>query len=68
VRPRAASGKPLLGAIPGRPGAFVANGGFRIGFGIAPLAAERLADLILTGADAIPPGFRPGAGDAGAAP
>ena len=63
VRPRAASGKPLLGAIPGRPGAFVANGGFRIGFGIAPLVAERLADLILTRADAIPPGFRPGAGE-----
>ena len=63
VRPRAASGRLLLGALPGRGAGrgagYVANGGFRIGFGIAPLAAERLADLVLTGRADIPPDFLP---------
>jgi glycine/D-amino acid oxidase-like deaminating enzyme len=56
VRPRAASGGLLLG--PGRPGRFVANGGFRTGFGMAPLVARLMADLVLEGRDAIPAGFR----------
>ncbi|MGA1268693.1 MAG: FAD-dependent oxidoreductase, partial [Gemmobacter sp.] len=59
VRPRAASGRLLLGALPGRGAGYVANGGFRIGFGVAPLAAERLADLVLTGRADIPPDFLP---------
>ncbi|MFZ9132715.1 MAG: NAD(P)/FAD-dependent oxidoreductase, partial [Gemmobacter sp.] len=59
VRPRAASGRLLLGALPGRVAGYVANGGFRIGFGVAPLAAERLADLVLTGRADIPPDFLP---------
>ena len=59
VRPRARSRGPVLGAWPGRPGHVVANGGFKIGFGIAPLGAERLADLILDGRDDIPAAFRP---------
>lgn len=49
VRPRARSRVPLLGALPGRPGEYVANGGFRIGFGMAPKVAEVMADLILEG-------------------
>jgi glycine/D-amino acid oxidase-like deaminating enzyme len=59
LRPRARSRQPLIGPWPGRPGHFVLNGGFKTGFGIAPLAAERLADLVLDGRDAIPPAFRP---------
>ena len=59
VRPRARTRAPMLGAWPGRPGHWIANGGFKIGFAVAPLAAERLADLILDGRDAIPAGFRP---------
>jgi glycine/D-amino acid oxidase-like deaminating enzyme len=48
----------MLGPWPGRPGHFVANGGFKIGFGVAPKVAETLAELILEGRDEIPAGFR----------
>lgn len=58
VRPKAASRAPLLGAWPGRSGHFVANGGFKIGFGMAPKVAEVIADLVLDGRDTIPPDFR----------
>ena len=58
IRPRARSRAPILGAWPGRPGHFIANGGFKIGFGMAPKVAATMADLILNGQDSIPPGFR----------
>lgn len=58
MRPRARTRAPVLGAWPGYPGHFVANGGFKIGFGMAPKVAEVMADLILEGRDAIPEGFR----------
>ncbi|MBA3909663.1 MAG: FAD-dependent oxidoreductase [Rhodobacter sp.] len=58
VRPRAASRAPMLGAWPGRAGHYVANGGFKIGFGMAPRVAEVMADLVLEGCDSIPPEFR----------
>jgi glycine/D-amino acid oxidase-like deaminating enzyme len=58
LRPRVASGALLLGPHPLKPGRFVANGGFRTGFGMAPLAARLLADLVLEGRDAIPAAFR----------
>jgi glycine/D-amino acid oxidase-like deaminating enzyme len=57
VRPRARTRAPLLGAWPGRAGHFVANGGFKIGFGIAPKVGAALADLVLEGRDAIPDAF-----------
>lgn len=59
VRPRARSRAPMLGAHPVRPGAFIANGGFKIGFGMAPMVARLMVDLILDGRDAIPEDFRP---------
>jgi glycine/D-amino acid oxidase-like deaminating enzyme len=58
VRPRSRSRAPMLGPWPGRPGHFIANGGFKIGFGVAPKVAEVMADLILDGRDAIPDDFR----------
>jgi glycine/D-amino acid oxidase-like deaminating enzyme len=58
VRPRSRSRAPMLGPWPGRPGHFVANGGFKIGFGVAPKVAEVMADLILDGRDSIPEDFR----------
>ena len=58
VRPRARSRAPMLGAWPDRPGHFIANGGFKIGFGMAPKVAEVMADLVLEGRDTIPQGFR----------
>ncbi|MEL6841534.1 MAG: FAD-dependent oxidoreductase, partial [Pseudomonadota bacterium] len=59
VRPRAKSRAPVLGAHPQRPGQFIANGGFKIGFGMAPKVGEVMADLVLDGRDTIPDGFRP---------
>jgi glycine oxidase len=57
LRPRARSRAPMLGAWPGRPGHFIANGGFKIGFGMAPKVAQVMADLVLDGSAEIPPGF-----------
>ncbi|MEL6520267.1 MAG: FAD-dependent oxidoreductase [Pseudomonadota bacterium] len=58
LRPRARSRAPMLGPWPGRPGHFIANGGFKIGFGMAPKIAEVMADLILESRDTIPQSFR----------
>ncbi|MGB3405972.1 MAG: FAD-binding oxidoreductase [Jannaschia sp.] len=60
VRPRARSRAPLLGPWPGRDGHFIANGGFKIGFGMAPKVAEVMADLMLEGRDAVPEAFGTG--------
>lgn len=57
IRPRARSRGPVLGAWPGRPGHFVANGGFKIGFGLAPKVAEVMADLVLEGRVSFPEQF-----------
>ncbi|MDQ2094106.1 NAD(P)/FAD-dependent oxidoreductase [Rhodalgimonas zhirmunskyi] len=59
VRPRAKSRAPMLGAHPICAGQFIANGGFKIGFGMAPMVARVMADLVLDGQGAIPEGFRP---------
>jgi glycine oxidase len=61
LRPRARSRAPMIGAHPTKPGAFIANGGFKIGFGMAPICARLLVDLVLEGRDAIPDSFRPDA-------
>ncbi len=59
VRPRAISRAPILGRHPLDPDAFIANGGFKIGFGMAPKIAEVMADLILGGGNDIPVDFHP---------
>ena len=59
VRPRAKSRAPMLGMHPTKPDEFIANGGFKIGFGMAPKMGEVMADLILDGADTIPQAFKP---------
>jgi len=59
VRPRTKSRAPVLGHHPVRDGQFITNGGFKIGFGIAPKVAELMADLVLEGRDAIPEAFKP---------
>ena len=58
IRPRARSRAPILGPWPGRPGHYVANGGFKIGYGMAPKVARTMIDLVLTQTDTIPDGFR----------
>lgn len=57
VRPRAQSRAPLLGPWPDRPGHFIANGGFKIGFGMAPKCADTVLDLVIDGRDTIPDSF-----------
>jgi glycine/D-amino acid oxidase-like deaminating enzyme len=59
LRPRTRSRAPMLGPHPLHAGAYIANGGFKIAFGMAPLCAELLADLVVDGIDRIPPEFRP---------
>ncbi|MCH2167093.1 MAG: FAD-binding oxidoreductase [Oceanicola sp.] len=58
LRPRARSRAPMLGAWPGRPGHYIANGGFKIGFGVVTEVARVMADLVMQGIDRIPEGFR----------
>lgn len=58
LRPRAASRAPMLGHWPGREVQFIANGGFKIGFGMAPKVAEVMTDLVLDGVDRVPAAFR----------
>ncbi|WP_406721358.1 FAD-binding oxidoreductase [Thioclava litoralis] len=57
LRPRAKSRAPMLGPWPDRAGHFIANGGFKIGFGMAPKVAQVMADMILEGRADIPQGF-----------
>ncbi|WP_299673472.1 FAD-dependent oxidoreductase [uncultured Roseobacter sp.] len=57
VRPRTRSRAPMLGPWPGRPGHFIANGGFKIGFGMAPKVADVMANLVLDGINEIPEAF-----------
>ena len=58
VRPRSASRAPVLGNHPTRLGEYIANGGFKIGFGMAPKVAEVMAELMLNGRDTIPDDFK----------
>jgi glycine oxidase len=58
IRPRSRSRAPMMGAWPGRPGHWVANGGFKIGFGVAPLVGEVMAELVLEGRDRVPAPLR----------
>ncbi len=59
VRPRSKSRAPMLGAHPLHPDQFIANGGFKIGFGMAPKVADVMADLVLEDRDMIPEEFKP---------
>ncbi|MGZ2259294.1 NAD(P)/FAD-dependent oxidoreductase [Roseobacter sp. A03A-229] len=57
IRPRARSRAPMLGPWPDRASHYIANGGFKIGFGMAPKIAEVMADLVLEDRNTIPEGF-----------
>jgi glycine oxidase len=58
VRPRAFTRAPILGKHPVNPDWFIANGGFKIGFGMAPKIGQVMAALILDRVDLIPDDFR----------
>jgi len=57
LRPRARSRAPMLGPDPDIPNRYIANGGFKIGYGMAPKVGEVMADLVLEDRDTIPAGF-----------
>lgn len=59
LRPRARSRAPVLGPHPLYEGQFIANGGFKIGFGMAPKVAGVMADMVLDKKAKIPEGFLP---------
>ena len=59
LRPRARSRAPMIGRHPTQANAYIANGGFKIGFGMAPKIGAVMADLILDGHDSIPESFKP---------
>ncbi|MHA3914023.1 NAD(P)/FAD-dependent oxidoreductase [Halovulum sp. GXIMD14793] len=55
LRPKARRRDPLLGPVPDMPGVLAALGGFKIGFGLAPLVGEKLADFAEDKAPDLPP-------------
>lgn len=57
VRPRGRKRAPILGPHPSRKNVYIANGGFKIGFGVAIRVGEVMADLVLDGAADIPASF-----------
>lgn len=57
LRPRGLRPEPMLGPVPGRPGVFLAGGGFRIGFGIALAVGQALAAMVAGGDPGLPPGW-----------
>lgn len=61
LRPRVRSRAPMIGPHPLHPNQFIANGGFKIGFGMAPKISQVMADLVLEGIDNVPSEFRPDA-------
>ncbi len=58
VRPRSRTRAPMMGKHPFEDGTFVVNGGFKIGFGMAPKIGQVMADLVLDGVDNIPADFQ----------
>ncbi|MBK9163962.1 MAG: glycine oxidase ThiO [Acidobacteria bacterium] len=49
LRPFAAGGEPLIGAVPGVRGLFVATGHYRNGILLAPVTAKLIAEAVLAG-------------------
>lgn len=61
LRPRAPRPDPLIGPLPGAPGVFVADGGYKIGFGMAPAVGEAIAGMIAGEPSTLPASFAPAA-------
>lgn len=57
LRPATPDGLPLLGPVPGRPGAFIAAGHAMLGMTLAPATGEAIAELVTSGA--VPERLRP---------
>ncbi len=61
LRPRAPRPDPLVGPLPGVPGVFLADGGFKIGFGLAPAVGAGIAAMIAGEPSCLPDAFAPAA-------
>lgn len=59
IRPRAKGRSPLIGPHPTKGKVFIANGGFKIGIGLAPKIAKVTTDFILDNVNNIPKKFTP---------
>ena len=60
LRPAAADGLPVLGAVPKRAGLVVATGHYRNGILLAPITGKLVAELVITGKTSMPlDPFRP---------
>lgn len=57
LRPRGGGPDPMLGPLPEAERVFVAGGGFKIGFALAPAVGEIMADMIAEAPVDLPPGF-----------
>ena len=57
VRPRGRRRAPILDRHPLRENVYIANGGFKIGFGVAVKVAQVMADLVIDGKADIPASF-----------
>jgi glycine oxidase len=57
VRPRGPKPHPIVGPLPDSPGVNVANGGFKTGFGLAPLIGRAVADMIADRPHGLPATF-----------
>ncbi len=59
LRPRASLPDPIIGPVPDMPGVFIASGGFKIGFGLAPAIAETVVQLVKGQTPILPERFTP---------
>ncbi|RKE17917.1 glycine oxidase ThiO [Streptomyces sp. TLI_171] len=59
LRPDTPDHLPVMGRVPGRPHTYAATGHYRHGVLLAPVTADLLADLVVTGTDGIPAAFAP---------
>ncbi|GJF31098.1 glycine oxidase ThiO [Kitasatospora sp. NE20-6] len=59
LRPDTPDHLPVMGRVPGRPGAYVCTGHYRHGVLLAPVAADLMTALLVTGDDGIPAAFTP---------
>lgn len=59
LRPDTPDHLPIMGRIPGRSSAYVCTGHYRHGVLLAPVAADLMTALMVTGTDGIPAAFTP---------
>jgi D-amino-acid dehydrogenase len=56
LRPCTPDGLPVIGEVPGHPGAFVATGHAMLGLTLGPMTGSLMAELVLEGSPGLPVG------------